>query len=524
MRSHSCILGSLLLLLPFAPLASAGDKAAKQSADLLDAEELARRIDHHLAVRLARKGVPPAPLSDDAEFLRRVYLDLAGCIPSIIDARDFLDDNRSNKRRIWMDLILEGKKPGRKPDAFPQHFADVYRSWILSRVNSEQGAALAPTLETWLRERFKTNVPYDRLVREMLTASPSDNSNVFFQINENKPENLAASTSRLFLGIKLECAQCHDDRSGGSWLQEQLWSFAAFFARINPENGQVSNKHEIEIPGKKRTVPARFLDDSEPNWKAQDDPRAILADWLVSAKNPYFARAAVNRLWAYFFGTGLTDPLDAQGDHNPPSHPELLEELAQQFIDHNFDLKYLIRAIVASQAYQRTSVASHPGQDDPRLFARMAVRGLSAEQLFDSLAEATEYQDTSSPVTNRFADPENLSPRQKFLARFAHQDKPTEAPTSILQALYLMNSPFVAERTSLEQNKTLATIADAARTDTPRRVETLFLVVLSRKPTAAESKRFVAYVERGGATDNPRQALADVFWALLNSAEFRLNH
>src|SRR5262249_49323366 len=164
---------------------------------------------------------------------------------------------------------------------------------------------------------------------------------------------------------------------------------------------------------KKKVVRARFLDGPEPSGKAGEDPRTLLADWLVSAQNPYFARAAVNRLWEYFFGTGLTDPVDEQGEHNPPSHPELLDELAQQFIAHRFDVKYLIRALVATQTYQRTSVSSHPGQDDPHWFARMPVRGLSAEQLFDSLAEATEYEERN-PQQSR-------SPRQQFLARFAHQ-------------------------------------------------------------------------------------------------------
>ncbi len=527
MRLHCsaiCLPAALLLVL--VPFISAADQAPKSSGGSLDEEALAKRIDHHLAARLAEKGVPPAPLCDDATFLRRVYLDLAGCIPSIIDARDFLDDTRPNKRRIWVDLILDGSKPSRKPDAFAQHFAGVYRAWMMSRVTNEQSAALAYNLETWLRQRFKTNTPYDRLVRQMLIDESYQGNNqfagLFYQINANKPEELAANTSRLFLGIKLECAQCHEDRSGGSWSQEQFWTLAAFFADNNSGNGEA--KKDIAIPGKKKTVRARFLDGVEPSWKNNENPRAVLADWIVRADNPYFARAAVNQLWSYFFGTGLVDPIDEYGEHNPPSHPELLDELARQFTAHHFDLKYLIRALVCSQAYQRVSIANHSGQDDPRLFARMAIRGLSAEQLFDSLAEATEYQDNSPVVMNAFVAPESLPPRQKFLSRFAHLDKATEAPTSILQALYLMNNSFVAERTSLEHNKTLATIADSAKTDTPRRVETLFLVVLSRKPSAAERSRFVAYVDGRGPSGDRRRALADVFWVLLNCAEFRLNH
>jgi hypothetical protein len=525
MRLH-CSAICLLFALP--PFASAADQSPKDSGGLVDEEALAKHIDQYLAAKLTAKGVPPALVCEDATFLRRVYLDLAGCIPSIIDARDFLDDTRPNKRTLWVDLILDGKKPSRKPDAFSRHFANVYRAWIMARVNNEQSAALAVSLEGGLRERFETNTPYDRLVREMLVGTPPQGNNsfatVFYEINANKPEELAASTSRLFLGVKLECAQCHEDRSGGTWSQEQFWSFAAFFADTDPTSPKGKQGIGIAIPGKKNSVRARFLDGAESNGKSNDNPRSLLADWIVGRDNPYFARAAVNRLWSYLFGTGLVDPIDEQGDHNPPSHPELLDELARQFTAHDFDLRYLLRALVNSQAYQRVSTANHSGQDDPRLFARMAVRGLSAEQLFDSLAEATEYPDNSAPLAGRFVDPANWSPRQKFLSRFAHLDKPTEAPTSILQALYLMNNSFVAERTSLEQNRTLATIADAAKTDTPRRVETLFLVVLSRKPSAAEQKRFAAYIDGGGPTGDRRKALADVFWVLLNSAEFRLNH
>jgi hypothetical protein len=443
-----------------------------------------------------------------------------------MDARDFIDDERPNKRRIWVEMLLDGRKPCRKPDAYALHFANVWRAWMLSRVGTQQAAALAPATQKWFETRLRDNVPYDVLVRQTIAAPPprdrGEPPNVFDQINENKPENLAGSTSRLFLGVKLECAQCHNDRSGGSWSQAQFWSFAAFFAPDAPGRRRPDDPRTIEIPGKNKIVRARFLEGPEPTFKAGDVPRAVLADWVVSPTNPYFARAGVNRMWSYFFGIGLTDPVDEQGAHNPPSHPELLDEMARQFADHHFDLKYLVRTIVFSQAYQRTSTAGAT-RDDPRLFGRMAVRGLSAEQLFDSLAEVTEYEDAGRGPANRLNLGNNLTPRQQFLARFSSQSRPTETPTSILQALYLMNSSFVADRTSLEHNKTLATLAEQ-KTSHARRVESLFLVVLARKPTAAESKRCVSYLERGGAGGDQRQAVADVFWALINSPEFFVNH
>lgn len=213
----------------------------------------------------------------------------------------------------------------------------------------------------------------------------------------------------------------------------------------------------------------------------------------------------------------------SRGTGRLPSHPELLDELARQFTDHRYDLKYLIRAIVSSQAYQRTSAVSSSSNEDPRLFGHMNIRGLSAEQLFDSLAEVTEFENTRRGVAGRLNDGNNLTPRQQFLARFSHQYNATETPTSILQALYLMNSPFVTDRTSLEHNNTLMTLAQQ-KTSHARRIETLFLVVLSRRPTTTELNRCVEYLDRGGVIDDHRQALADVFWALINCAEFSVNH
>ena len=255
-----------------------------------------------------------------------------------------------------------------------------------------------------------------------------------------KAENLAASTTRLLLGVKLECAQCHD-HPHDHWKRKQFWEYAAFFSglraemqgdflttvRENPES------RSLKVPGTECVVFARFLDGSEPRWNAETRARTVLAQWLTDAKNPYFARAAVNRLWAQFFGIGLIEPVDEVSDANPPSHPELLDELARQFVAHKFDIKFIIRAITNSQTYQRSSARTDPSRNDPRLFACMAVKGLSPEQFFDSLAEATGFWEESRLATRPGGQLLN-SPRAQFLARFSSQDKPTERQTSILQA------------------------------------------------------------------------------------------
>jgi hypothetical protein len=286
----------------------------------------------------------------------------------------------------------------------------------------------------------------------------------------------------------------------------------------------------LTMPGTDKVVQARFLDGSEPAWKEETGSRATLAAWITAKDNPYFARAGANRIWAYYFGTGLVEPVDEMvGGTSTSSHPKLLDLLAKEFADHDFDIKYLIRAITATKAYQLTSAKSHKSQDDRTLFARMPLRGLTGEQLFDSVATATGFRDAGGNGGGLLgALGGNRSARAEFLARFAPSDRPTNTQTSILQALALMNGKVTAAATTVEKSETLAAVCDAPFLKPAQRIETLYLAALSRKPTAKELDRaekfLVDAVKNSKSADANNDALADLFWALLNSPEFILNH
>ena len=507
-------------------------------------------IDRHLATTWQKANVKPAAPADDAEFLRRVYLDVAGRIPGATEARQFLDDKRPDKRNRLVEQLLSSPH-------YANHFTNVWRALLLPEVaTSIQARIQLPAFRSWLRKHLDQNTAYDALVRELITApmgtagmgkgfglgDDTPSPDAFFLAKDLMPENLAAAVSRVFLGVKLECAQCHD-HPFATWKRDQFWSFAAFFAGVKRQGqGDVviasredPAKREIAIPNTSRMARARFLDGKEPAWKDGGNTREILGEWITKPDNPYFARAAVNRMWAYFFGTGLIDPVDeiAGGDH-PATCPELLDALAKAFVESKFDLKFLVRAITSSRAYQLTSHGGAGGQEDVKLFARMAVRGLTAEQLFDSVAKAVGFRDNNAnaPPGVVFAGGPGNG-REEFLARFATTgDKPTEKQTSILQALTLMNSKLVADATSVDRSETLAGVVDAPFLDSAGKVEVLYLAALARRPTAAEADRVTKFVGEHTHTakdDAERkklyaEALADVFWTLLNSGEFVLNH
>ncbi|MFO0843805.1 MAG: DUF1553 domain-containing protein [Gemmataceae bacterium] len=504
------------------------------------ADALARRIDDRLASAWKQAGVPPAADADDSEWLRRVYLDLAGRIPSVTEARAFLADRREDRRRLLVERLLGGPR-------FATHFATVWRNLLLpeGNVNFQVRFSL-PGFEKWLRDWVVSGRGYDAMVTELLTTAIRPGGGAlqiggapgpapFYSAKEFKPEEIAGAVARTFLGVNLSCAQCHN-HPFADWKREQFWSFAAFFSGIKVQRrgdfvtaeAEKADSHEIEIPGTDKVVKAKYLNGQQAEVAKGAKAREVLARWMTAKDNPYFARAIVNRMWAHFFGTGLVEPLDEMtGTESQPSHPALLDELAAGFVGHGHDLRWLMRAITSTKAYQLSSRRSHPGQDDGKLFAKMALRGLTPEQLYDSVAMATGFQEAARG--GGFYDAGGA--RSEFLTKFANgADRPTETQTSILQALTLMNGRVVTSATDLKRSETLAAVIDAPFLDTAAKVEALYLAALTRTPTAKEVSRMAAYVEKGGTAQTGKkqerraEALADVFWVLLNSGEFVLNH
>jgi hypothetical protein len=520
---------------------------AAARADDDRAAELAAKIDRQLEADWAAAGVTPAAPADDAEFCRRVYLDLVGRTPRVAEVRDFLADPAADKRARLVDRLLT-------LPSHAAHFAAVTRAaWLPQTVTNPQFLGFGVQFEGWLRDRFKENTPADEVARRVLTvgvrqgrrndprflqpdgADPDAARLVaFYQANDGKPENVGAAVSRLFVGVKLECAQCHD-HPFAPYTKEQFWEFAAFFAELDPlagrrpgdasDLGPQRERNRLTIPNTSKVAVARFFDGRDPEWSDQKTPRQELAGWLTRPDNEYFGRNLANRMWAHFFGAGIVDPVDEPGENNPPSHPELLDTLGREFVAAKFDNRLLIRAITRTRAYQLTSRLSHPTQADPKHFARMGLKGLTPAQLFDSLVAATGHREAPFLRANTFpgfTDPGN--PRSKFLSRFQGGEKPTEANTTILQALMLMNGDFLGGQTATDRAELLGAVADIPGWDTARRVEALFLAAFARRPTPDEAQRFGSYVDRGGPTGDKKKALGDVFWVLLNSPEFLFNH
>lgn len=498
--------------------------AGFEQARANEAQSLAHLIDRHVQARLDAEGIRRVPAADDAEFLRRVFLNLHGVVPSVQRAAEFLDSSDPEKRAKLIDELLASPQ-------FGKHLGDVWHKYLISPQAGEQRGQ-TERFASWLAERFNQNAGWDRIVFELLTASGKmeENPAVTYLIEGRYPlsvTDLTDLTSRYFLGVRLNCAQCHD-HPFVAWKRHEYWQMAAFFAQIQtPGRPKVvylqGIRDDLHLSLAKlkdadaieglQVESAAFLGGPAYVPDGQKPHRVALAEWLTAPQNPFFARAMVNRLWWHFFGRGIVNPVDDMHAGNAPSHPELLAELSQRFVESGYDVKLLCRGIVSSQTYQQTSRPGAQPAAEAERFGRMSVKVLSAEQFYDSLVTILGPPAKTAGIDSR------LGARYEFCQFFSGEGDydPTAYQRGIPHALRLMNSPqFLGRNLSA-----LVSRAAGSGRAADEVVDHLFLAILARRPTAAEWKQIREQWPEG---DVPSSAYGELAWALLMSSEFSLNH
>lgn len=490
--------------------------------------EMVQRIDALLAERMAEEKVEPAAAASDAEFLRRAALDLNGVIPRVSDVRAFLADSSPDKRAKLIDRLLASPRHA-------THLANSWRQFMLPSGLGLQQIQNVAGVQNWLRSQFSQNMRYDRVVSDFLVASGGGDVGpaLYYTSLELKPEKLAASTSRIFLGLQIECAQCHP-HPFDHWKQEDFWGYAAFFARLdqsqamNNPGAQVSlidlPEGEVTLPDTETVVAPKYLDGTAGADRASGSRRVQLAIWMASRDNPFLAQAAVNRVWSHMFGRGLVEPVDDLGPHNPPSHPKLMQELTDYFVETGFDLRELYRTLGRTAAYQRTSVQPSEQAPPAELFSTMAIKTMTSEQLYDCISQTLMRTPADGPAflpaARGLFDPRRLAFAAKMNMRGSNA---TEFEAGILQALTMLNGSETAAATSVAQSSLLASLEAPWFTD-KQRIDVLVMATLSRLPNEEERKTFLAHVGSETDAEKKQQAFSDVLWALLNSAEFAMNH
>ncbi len=495
----------------------------------------ANLIDDELYKRLESLKVPPSPPASDAAFLRRASLDLTGAQPSPSEIRSYLADKAPDKRVQLVDSLL----------ASPEFIAfwRIKLGDLLQISVARQGNG-AYRYQEWVDACLAKNTPWDEMVRALLTAvgdpaAIGTGGPVNYAMDALEPTLAAEQTAQRFLGIRMRCAQCHD-HPFDVWTQDDYFGFAAFFAKVQNSamgmpGAMMMGKPKIVINPKGRVVHlrtqepaiARLLDGKPSTPAEDDDPRVELARWMTAVDNPYFAKSAVNWVWAQFFGKGLVDPADDMSRANPAVHPELLDALAKRFVEHRFDLRDLIRTIATSEAYGLSSAAVAGNERDARLFSHQAARPLTAFQMADALAQATDVLDRfPGSKTPRAAlslpDPMVASPvldtfgRCPRTASCASVQTP---PLSLKQSLLLIGGDLVESKVA-NLNGYLAG-ALSLELEPEELVENLYYRTVCRPPTAEESSRWSAELKQSTSL---QEAAEDLFWALLNSREFAFNH
>jgi hypothetical protein len=514
------------------PLVGAASKwKAVQVTDRSHSQVL-QLVDATLTDLWKTNNVQPAADADEEELLRRVYLDLAGRTPSVNEVRAYLQDQSPNRYEQLVDRLLNS------PD-HSSHLATVWRTFLIPEGVDLAAFGGIEAFDQWLTQRFASNDSYDEVVRSMLLAEGRLSRSgplLFYSAVRLDPDQIASRTARVFLGMRLECAQCHD-HPFEPWSQQDFWSYAAFFAQISRPQGELEsvstvmrvrdvNRGDVMLPDSETVVPPRFLDGSTVD--AQDQTqvrRQQLANWLTSGNNPYFARATANRVWGQMFGKGIVDPIDDFGTQHTPKSPELLELLAGHFINNGFDLRELFRTVALSKAYRLSSGADTVDASRTEWFAQMNVKTLTAEQVYDCITVATMLDAPAGDNAYDFNVARfGNSQRELFLQQFkTPAGQSTQYLGGIPQALTLMNGSLIDGATGLSSSGLLKSL-EAPFFTNQQRIEVLYFATLSRRPKPSEWQLLNSYIPQDASGQQLQESLADILWALLNSAEFTMNH
>jgi hypothetical protein len=495
-------------------------------------DQVVQRLDSLLADLWRKNQITPVSPAADEELLRRVYLDLSGRTPSVSEARQYLDDASPDRYQRLVDRLLAS------PD-HASHVATVWRTFLIPEGVDLTAFGGVEAFDRWFAGEIASGRPYDEIVRSLLLAEGRLSRSgplLFYSAVKLDPDQLASRTARVFLGMRLECAQCHD-HPFEPWSQQDFWSFAAFFAQISRPQAELESvstvmrvrdidRGEVMLPDTETIVAPQFLDGAEtPENVRSAARRQRLATWLTSPENPYFARATANRVWWHMFGRGIVDPVDDFGRQHPPKSPELLDLVAGHFIGSDFNLRELFRAVALSRAYRLSSGAPDADERRTEWFAQMNVKMLTAEQMYDCITVATMLEsavqgDMSDFQMARFGN----SSRAAFLQQFRTlAGRSTEYQGGIPQALTLMNGSLIEGATGISSSGILSSL-EAPFFTNRQRVEVLYLATLSRRPQPSEWELLESFVPDDASGAELKESLSDLLWALLNSAEFTMNH
>jgi hypothetical protein len=492
-------------------------------------------VDSAALKQWASLGIAPSGPCNNAEFIRRASLDVTGTLPTAEETRAFVADPAPDKRPRLIDRLLERPEYA---SFFAVKWADVLRN---KRENNNDFQHGTFTFFDWIRENLARNTPYDRFVREILAASgsPETAPPVQWYRRLRAADAFVDDTAQVFLGMRLQCAKCHH-HPFEKWGQDDYYGFAAFFARVGRKpslQGKRSGRNEeiifaaragsVSHPKTGQTMTPRGLGGDPVAVPPGADPRQKLVDWMADPKNPFFARALVNRYWAHFFGRGVVEPLDDLRQTNPPSNPELLDALADDFVRHGYDLKHLVRTICTSQTYGLSSVPNESNSRDKQSFARHYPRRLSAEVLLDAISQVSESPTAFAglPPGTRAIELPDESIASTFLDTFGRpkRDTPCEcervSDASLGQSLMLLNSNEVQGKLGAGGSRA-ERLAKDPRPD-EQKLDELFWAAFARAPSSGEVASALNHLAKN--PDKRKEAYEDILWALINAKEFQFN-